>query len=568
MRIRAALSKNFKDIKKTFTSDIISGSTVALVGIPDGMAQALIANVNPIYGLYSGMINTVIGSFTSSSRLMIVSLTNALALVTGSALLDLSGEVKIEALFTLTLLVGLIQLILGLFRLGGMKRFVSDSVMTGFISAAALLIILGQLKHLFGIEPAGKSIVEKTYGLFSNMGDTNLLTLLIGVGTIVTIILLKRSRLKKFSDILGIVIGSIAVLIIGSSQVALIGDISKIPNSLPAFTLPNINLIPRLIPSAIAIALLGLTQSAGISTAFPNPDGSRSDPSKDFNSQGLANIAGSFFQAMPSGGSLSSTTIDVIGGAKSRWAGVYAGIILATIVAIAGSQAEIIPLTSLAGLLIVAGSLVLINKWPQMVQIWHVSKLSALAMIVTFLVAITVSLEVAIYTGILLSLILYMLTSAINFQLSSLLPIEEDKFEERHSPEKLQKDKVTILQIRGNFYFASVFGLEEKLPRIDDCSNAVVIIRLRGRSSISNTFLNLLKKYNGELRSAGNKLMLTGVSEVVNEQLTKTGFIDEIGKENIQMSTPRLQESMLISLASAKKWVEKKRNSSSNDDVA
>ncbi|HEX21458.1 MAG TPA: SulP family inorganic anion transporter, partial [Actinobacteria bacterium] len=100
------------------------------------MAQALIANVNPIYGLYSGMLNTIVGSLTSSSSLMIISLTNALALVTGSALLNLKGEVKIEALFTLTLLVGLIQLILGLFKLGGIKRFISDSVMTGFIAAA------------------------------------------------------------------------------------------------------------------------------------------------------------------------------------------------------------------------------------------------------------------------------------------------------------------------------------------------------------------------------------------------------------------------------------------------
>ncbi len=187
------------------TGDLIAGTTVALVGIPDGMAQALIADVNPIYGLYTGMVTTIVGSLTTRSSFMIVSLTNALALVTGSALGSLQGTVRIEALFTLTLMVGVIQLALGLLRLGGLVRFISDSVMTGFITAAALLIILSQLKHVTGFAVSAKNLVGQTAEIFSNFGDINLQTITIGVTTIIMLIILERSPLRRFTDIIAIV---------------------------------------------------------------------------------------------------------------------------------------------------------------------------------------------------------------------------------------------------------------------------------------------------------------------------------------------------------------------------
>lgn len=520
----------------------------------------MIANVNPIYGLYSGMLNTIVGSLTSSSSLMIISLTNALALVTGSALLNLKGEVKIEALFTLTLLVGLIQLILGLFKLGGIKRFISDSVMTGFIAAAALLIIAGQLKHILGINPIGDNVIERSYNLFSRLAGADIPTLLLGAGTIIIIILFKRSRLKKFSDILGILIGSIFILIVSLPSVAKVGDIAKITNGLPGFALPNLRLIPKLAAAAMAIALLGLTQSAGISSAFPNPGDRRSDPSKDFNSQGLSNVVGSFFQAMPSGGSLSATGINVVGGAKSRWAGIYSGIILMMVVGVAGNLAKVIPLTSLAALLIVTGSLVLIDRWPHMKQIWQISKVSSLAMIVTFLTAIVVSLETAIYTGVLLSLGLYILSAAVNPQLSELIPIKDRYFDETSPPDKLKTNSVTILQVRGNFYFASVFELENRLPKINGCVNAVVIIRLRGRRSIGDTFLNLLINYNHDLVDSGNRLILAGINKTVYKQFVKSGFIEEIGHENVIPATARLQESLRNALVLANHWIGKNKD--------
>ena len=538
------------------TSDIIAGTTVALVSIPDGMAQALIADVNPIYGLYTGMITTIVGSLTTRSSFMIVSLTNALALVTGSALGGLQGTVRIEALFTLTLMVGVIQLALGLLKLGGLVRFISDSVMTGFIAAAALLIILSQLKHVTGFAVSTKNLVGQAAEIFNNLGNISLQTISIGVTTITLLIILKRSPLKRFADILAIVASTAFLAIAGWESVEKVGDIAKISNSLPALNLPALSLAPELLTGAVALAILGLTQSAGISAAFPNPDGKRVDQSRNFGSQGAANIAGSFFQAMPAGGSLSATGLNVLGGARTRWAGVIAGVVLMALVLIAGSAAQIIPLAGLAGLLIVAGATILADRWPHILRTWQVSKVSALAMVVTFVVAISVSLQTAIYTGVLLSLLLHIYSSAASVQLRAIAPVKDGDYEERAVPEKLPPSQLTILQIRGNFYFASVYALEEMLPSTDQAHKSVVILRLRGRGSISTTFLNWLRRYHRELESTNSRLILVGLEETPMNQLEKTGFIDELGEANIFPAQPTLQKSLREAVAAADQWLE------------
>ncbi|MCK4268309.1 MAG: SulP family inorganic anion transporter [Actinomycetia bacterium] len=449
---------------------------MALVGIPNGMAQALIANVNPIYGLYTGIVTTIVGSFRTSSSLMIISLTNALALVTGSTLSNLHGEVRIEALFTLTIMVGLAQLILGLLKLGGIIRFVSDSVMTGFISAAAVLIILSQLKHIVGIDVGGRVGAAQTWEIFRSIGRVNIQTVAIGLGTMIILIILKKSPLRKFSDILGIVLSVVFLALVGWASIKTVGDIAKIPNGLPSFSLPNISLAPDLVAGALALAILGLTQSAGISAAFPRPGGKRPNMSRDFEAQGLANIAGSFFQAMPAGGSLSATSLSAAGGARTRWAGIIAGSVLALVVMVAGSAAEVIPLAGLAALLIVAGSTILAERWPHVIQTWRVSKVSALAMGVTFTVAILLSLQLAIYIGVLLSLTLYVYSAATQIQLVELVPTNEGTYKEQDVSAELSSNQATILQIRGNFYFASVYALEEKVPVMDKTRGAIVIL--------------------------------------------------------------------------------------------
>jgi SulP family sulfate permease len=199
--------------RQSLGPDLSSGLTVALVSIPEGMAYALVAGVDPIYGLYTGMVTTIVASLTGSTSLMIVTLTNALALVTADALNNLDGSVEpVSAMFTLTLLVGAIMFLLGVLRLGSLIRFVSREVMSGFVFATALLIVLGQYGELVGyastLEEANKLVEAVDVTL--HIGDWDLYTALLGVGSIIVLLLLKRTRaLAIFADVLIIILAGL-----------------------------------------------------------------------------------------------------------------------------------------------------------------------------------------------------------------------------------------------------------------------------------------------------------------------------------------------------------------------
>ncbi|MEZ4519137.1 MAG: solute carrier family 23 protein [Chloroflexota bacterium] len=358
--------------------DLAAGLSVALVSIPEGMAYAIVAGVNPVYGLYTGMLTTIVASLTSSTSLLIVTLTNAMALVTAERLSVLGPDVDpIRAMFTLTLMVGAIMAFLGLLKLGSVIRFVSREVMTGFIFATALLIVLGQLKDLVGYASTlDTNKLFKAVDILVHFGEWSLVTAAVGGAAILLLLFIKRTRFKQWADLIVIVVVTLVVLLLGSESVELVGDIAAVPRGLAALPrpiLPDISLIPALLTGALAAAIVGLAESSGIGSAYPNPDGKRADMSRDFLSQGLGNMVGSIFQAMPASGSLSRTGLNVSGGAKSRWAGIYSGIMLVIILVLVGNWAELIPMTGLAALLIVIGVEVMIRKGGAGARVAHLA---------------------------------------------------------------------------------------------------------------------------------------------------------------------------------------------------
>ncbi len=546
--------------RETLSADFGAGLTVALVSIPEGMAYALVAGVNPIYGLYTGMITTIVASLTSSTSLLIVTLTNAMALVAGEQIAGLSGDADpIRALFTLTLLVGVIMFVLGALKLGSVIRFVSREVMSGFIFATALLIVLGQYKDLVGYASTLETNkLFKAVDITLNANNWNLSAALVGIASILILVLLKRSPIKKWADILIIFFATISVLLIGLDGVELVGDISEVPSGLAAIPkpiLPDFSLIPALLGGAIAAAVVGLAESSGIGAAYPNPDGSRSDMSRDFTSQGLGNIAGSFFQGMPAGGSLSRSGINVSGGAQSRWSGIFAGFLMAIILILFGSYAELIPMSGLAGLLIVIGFEVMIKEGKELTKAWKVSRLNTVVAVITVLVGVFTDLTVAIFAGVFLSLLLYAFVSSGQFKIVSLAQNESGEWEEYPLPKKLPSNQATILEIHGNIFFASVYSSDELMPDPSENTNAVLILRVRNRRIASLTGLGWLEKYHDQLAAAGNKLMFSGVGSEFMEILEKAEAVERLGSENIFTAELRLFASTEKAFESAKDWI-------------
>ena len=555
---------------KTFGPDLGSGLTVALVSIPEGMVYAMVAGVDPVYGLYTGMVTTIVASLTGSTSLMVVTLTNALALVTGETLAGLGGDVDIRALFTLTLLVGVIMFLLGALKLGSIIRFVSREVMSGFIFATALLIVLGQYGELVGykssLEEANKLV--KSIDITFHIGEWDIYTTIVGIGSIIILLLLKRIRaIENFSDVLIILISSIFVLIIGWSSVELVGNIADVPSGLeavPTPVLPDLSLIPALLAGAIAASVVGLAEGSGAGSAYPNPDGSKSNMSRDFTAQGLGNLLGSFFQAMPGGASLSRTGLNVSGGAKTRWAGVYSGILILVTIILFGSYTELIPMSSLAGLLIVIGFGIMVKESRELASAWKVNRVATAAAFVTIIVGVFEDLTVAIFSGVVLSLLLYAFESVKQVKAVELVQTDDGSWETRPAPDKLISNQITVFQIYGNLFFADVYSADDILPSYEGVKNAVLIYSMRGRESLDITRIDYMKNLAQKYQENGNLLMLCGVEQNVLKQMKAGGLFEVMGEENVLPIQPRIGGALEQAYEIAQRWISENKSSLHN----
>jgi SulP family sulfate permease len=546
---------------KTIGPDLGSGLTVALVSIPEGMAYAMVAGVDPIYGLYTGMVTTVVAALTGSTSLMIVTLTNALALVTADALAGLGADVDpIRAMFTLTFLVGAIMFLLGVLRLGSVIRFVSAEVMSGFVFATALLIVLGQYDELVGyISTLDANKLVKAVDITLHISEWDWPTVIVGLGSIIVLVLLKRiTRIEKYADVLIIFLSSAFVFLVGWATVELVGDIADVPRgleALPTPVLPDFSAIPALLTAAVAAAVVGLAESSGAGASYPNPDESRSDMSQDFSAQGLGNLAGSFFQGMPAGGSLSRTGINAGGGAKSRWSGVYAGLSLALILVLFGNLTELIPMTGLAALLIVIGFEVMIKESRTLREAYRVDRAAALVAFLVIVIAVLDDLTVAIFSGVILSLLLFTFKAVSKVKAVRIVRREDGRFEFASLPEKLPSNEITAMEFLGTVYFASVYSYDELLPDFKETKNAVFILNMRGRQTIFETAVEFAEKFVPKLHASGNQFMLCNVTNEVLEQLKVTEAYELIGEENIFLSNPIIGVSFEEAWQAAEEWI-------------
>jgi SulP family sulfate permease len=523
--------KNLRITKETFPSDLVAGTVNAVTSIPDALGSAVLAGLDPIHGLYAIMVGTPIGALTTGSVFMNVSITGAMALAVRDALVGYSGDQLADALIVLTVLVGITALTLGLLRLGTLTRFVSNAVMTGFLTGIAVLIVLGQLGDLTGTESEFSNDVVAALDLLLHPAEINLPTLAIGLLTIALILLLDRSRARNFSMVIAIVIGSAVAYILGLDSVELVGDISEIPRSIPTPRLPDLSLARELVGPAVAIAIIALVQGAGVGRNYANPDGTYPDASRDFSGQGIANIASGIFQGMPVGGSLSSTAINVSTGARTRWANITAGIIALVLVLLFADLIELVAMPTVAALLIVAGWQAI--NFGEVADVRDTGWTPRIIMIVTFLVTLVLPIQQAVFVGVVLSLLLFIYREAMTVRIMELVSQPDGRLREQEAPRELPSNRVTVLHINGTTFFGAAYTLEKQLPSALHSKNAVVVLRLRGHDGIASTFIGVLERYVAQLQAGGGRLMLSGVYHNVWERLLATETTVSIPRENI-----------------------------------
>ena len=538
---------------KTLASDIVAGLTLGIESIPDAMASALLAAVNPIHGVYAVMLSTPVGALFASSVFISVQTTSAMSLIVASVP-QVRGDEGIAALLALAIITGILMVIFGLLKAGSLLRFVPHSAMTGFLNGIAILIILGQLGNLTGYDTQGANKIAQTFDLLRNLNQVDLRTLLIGIATILLIITLEKTRLKSFGIVVALVVASLLVPALGWDSVATVADIAEIPDTLPRPTLPPLSIFPSMVIPAISLALVGLIQGAGVSQNYANPDGKYPDPSGDFTGQGAANIAAGIFQGMPVGGSLSATALVHSSGAKSRFANIFAGITIAVALLLFGGAISAIAMPALAGLLIVVGFGTL--KIDDIRMVWQTGRIQQVVMVITFGFALLIPLQYAVLVGVALAIILFVVDESNKITIKEWvlqdgqLPIEQDV------PEVLEPNKVTLLVPFGSLFFAAATTFEEELPKLDDeTRNSVVIINLHGKTDLGSTFLGILDRYAEELRAHESKLMLAEISSVAKGVIENTGQISVFGRDNIFEVTEVVYESLKEACHQAEKWV-------------
>ncbi len=531
--------------------DAAAGLLLGLSNIPGGLAMGVLAGVSPVSGLYGYLFGTLAGALATSSVLMSVQGTAALAvLVSDVPGVDASSS-GITTLVTLTVITGLIMLAAGLARAGSVVRFVPNAVVTGFVNAVAVTIVLSQLAELTGYRSPQGNRVGRALDTAVQVSGYDWPTVVAAVVTIVLIFTLGRTRLGAFGMVVAIVAVSAVIELAGADSIRQVSDVAEIPAGIPAPGLPDVSLALGLLLPALSLAFVAMVQGASISQSVPNPDGDYPDVSGDFRGQGAANLVAGVFKGMPVGGSMSATGLLTAAGARSRWANVVAAVVMLLVVLFFSGVASMIAMPALAGLLTVVG--IRTFRIDNVVMVWRTGATQASVMAVTFVLTIAAPLQFAVLTGVGISIALFVVRQSNKVIVHRWLLEPGGPYpKEVPPPAELESGEVVVLTTYGSLFFASAPIFEGQLPKATaNSSGAVVVVRLRGKEDLGSTFISVISRYQHSLASAGAHLVLAGVSERVGRQLRDTGVLEQLGDENVFQATDSVGESLSLALVRA-----------------
>ena len=541
--------------RDTLKADAVAGLVLGVQSVPDGLATGLLAGVSPVAGLYGYLVGTIAGAAATSSVFMAIQGTGAMAMIVADVPAIRSAGNMTQALLTLSMLTGVIMLAAGLLKLGFVLRFVSNAVMVGFINAVGVNIILGQLSSFTGYSAPGSNRITRAFQTLLNPSELHAQTVAVGVTTIVLIVLLERTRLGALGLVIAVVVTSGAVVLFGWHDVATLNDLGEVPRSLPLPAAPDLRLIPSLIIPALSLAFVGLVQGASISASYTNPDGTLPEPSRDFVGQGVANIASGVFQGMPVGGSVSASALNKAAGARSRQSLFIAGIVMAIVILVFGTLIGYVAMPALAGLLMLIGYRTI--KPHNIATVWKTGMVQRTVLVITFALTMIIPLQYAVLVGVGVSVILYVIRQSNKVTIRRRIRDADGNLIETDPPAVVPPHEVIVLQPYGSLFFAAAPVFESQLPAVDETSQgSVVILRLRGRSDLGTTFMDVLLRYAESLTKVGSRLMIASSNVDIEDQLDVSGVTAALGPESIYRGDERVGASVNAAEADAVRWIE------------
>lgn len=524
--------------RQTLRQDLFAGLTGAVIVLPQGVAFAMLAGLPPEYGLYTAIVPVIIAALFGSSHHLMSGPTTPISVVvftTVSALALPETPAYISLVLTLTFMVGLFQLVMGLARMGMLVNFISHSVIIGFTAGAALLIITSQMKNVFALElPRDLDFWSNWYRIFQQLPDTNLYALAVAIATLVMALLIRRLLPNWPSLFIAMVFGAIVAELLGGAEqgIQLVGSL---PNHLPPLSTPDLNLntIGQLASGALAIALLGLMEAVSIARSIAAQSHQPHDANREFIGQGLSNLAGSFFSSYASSGSFTRSGVNYRAGAQTPLAAVFSALAVGLVILFAAPLAAYLPIPAMAAvLLLVAFRLV---DWHHIKVIFKANPVDAAVLSTTFIATLFVELSFAIYVGVMLSLVLHL--NRISYPSILSLRPEQDSPDRRFIAAAPSEEcpQLKIIRIDGSLFFGSSNYIERTLRDIDEDNpeQKHVLIIGSGINFIDVAGAELLIREAQRRRELGGDLYLCAVKEGVCNILKKGGYIDQFGRENI-----------------------------------
>lgn len=522
-------------------ADLVAGLTVAVVAVPQSMAYALIAGLPVQYGLYASIVPTIVACLWGSSAHLITGPTTAVSLVVYSTLVDVAAPGSgafIQVAFSLALVVGLIQIGMGLARLGALLNFVSHAVILGFSAGAAVLIGFKQIPGFLGVKmTGGGSLLSMLPEILGRLQETHLITLALGLLTIGVIVVLKRIRPLWPGTL--IAMGIAGALVAGFDLEARgVSVVGAIPASLPPFHLPwqtANGYWGRLVPGALAIALLGLVEAVSIAKAIAGQTRQRLNVNQEFIGQGISNCAAAFFSGYPGSGSFTRSAVNFRAGAKSPMSGVVAGLAVAGAVLAAAPLAASLPIAALAGVLIVVA--VEMVRVADIRRTVRATRNDAAVLGVTFLATLFLNIEFAVYVGVLLSIGLHLANTSHPRIYSTVPDFNTGKL--TTSDTGITCCQMDIIRIEGSIFFGSAAFVQEDLQRRlkSHPEMASLLIRMHQVNNFDASGVHVLEIIAEEIRGRGGGLYFSGVNSRVFQVFKNSGLLKEVGETHFRSTT-------------------------------
>jgi SulP family sulfate permease len=453
------------------------------------------------------------------------------------------------------------MIVAGVLGAGRLVSFVPTAVMTGFITAVGVNIVLGQLSNFTGYAARGENRLVKTVDLLLHIPQWSFGATIVGAISVLIIVLLMPTRIASMGLVIAVVVGSVAAVLLNlwiSNPVVVLDDLVDVPRGLPLPALPSLEDVAYLLVPAFSLAFVGIVQGAGVSAGIPTTDGKPANASRDFIGQGAGNIVSGIFRGMPVGGSMSASALNVAAGARTRLSLVIAGVVMAIVLFVASDLVAFVAMPALAALLIVVG--VQSIKPSRVYSVIKTGPLQSAIMGVTFVLTLLIPLQYAVLVGVGLGIILFVVQQSNRVRVRQVELTTDGRMRESDPPAVVPGGRVLVLQPYGSLFFASAPTVEKQLPEATGASRrAAVIIRLRGTDEIGLALIGVLRRYAAELDAVDASLRVVASEKRVLTQLERSGLRRELGDGRVYEGGEWVGEALRAAAADAQAEIDAAR---------